>query len=462
MSGKKLLNLSLGLALTSFGWAGTGANRLFGDQEIQRIQQFWTQPGRYQANFPLNIQKIGVWQVRLTPEGSTWLRRYSQSRGLGKTPPNLTPVASGATTNWEAWINAKIAFDRANAALEARKKNVEQISVEAPKLVVAEDPGPAPENLVAQVGEPPLFAEAVAPKLHTITFDDGSKHSWTDNPDMRPRYEYYRFREGVMDGGTPMRQLPDSEFNALLRLAGIEGAVKKVFSAVSLLEGGFDSINTYDTGWVSVGFIQFACLTEGGGSLGRVLLRQKTDDPTSFERDFQRFGVNVTPTGLLSVLNLDTGEERTGNDAARQIITDKRLIAVFQRAGRLSTPNRVAQLKVAKDEYYPVSDSILVPVDGRALGGKVGQIIRSEAGLATLMDRKVNTGKLDPLLSVLQGIARKYKIERFDQFADVEREIVSAMRWRKNYLEDSSLSQPTQKPDTNSQGQPSFPPSTPR
>ena len=408
------------------------------------------------SGLPDNVRQNGAWQVRLTVEGSVWLRNYSRSRGIGKSQPNL--VATSTRTDWENWINAKVAWDRSNAALEARKKNVEQHGAEAPKLVVANSPGPAPADLVAQVGQPPLFAEAVRPTLHRVAFEDSNKHGWLDNPDMRIRYEYYRFKEGVQDGGTSMAKVPEHVVTQLLKNAGIEGTVRKVFGAVSLLEGGFDSINTYDSGYVSVGFIQFACLSEGAGSLGQVMLRQKANDATSFERDFRRFGLDVSPNGSLIALNIATGEELIGPAAALQIIKDKRLIGVFQRAGRLSDANRIAQLQIAKQQYYPAGDNLLVPVDGRILSGTVGSIIKSEAGLATLMDRKVNTGKLDPILTVLQGLARAYKVQKFEDFANHEREIVEKMRWRKSYLDEPTLTQPVQKPDNNSQGQPTFPP----
>ena len=462
MTVRVFTTISLLALVASQATAGT-MKRMFSEDDVSRTVQFWSQPGRYQVAPPLNVQQQGLWQVRLTPEGSTWLRKYSSARGLGKTPPNLTVGAQNTTqVAWEQWLTAKVAYDRAQAALAARKLNVEQVGREVPSLAAVTDPGPVPVELANLVGTPPPFAEAASPKLHTVIFEDGQRYAWHDHPDMRPRYEYYRFREGVMDGGTPMRTLTGFEVSELLTRAGIDGSARKVFASVSLLEGGFDSINTYDTGFVSVGFIQFACLTAGAGSLGQVMLRQKQDDPVSFDRDFKKYGLDVTPGGVICALDLETQQERQGAEAARQIILDKRLIAVFQRAGRVSAANRVAQLAVAKSEYYPVNDSLLIPVDGRVLSGKVGQIFRSEAGLATLMDRKVNTGKLDPILTVLQRVARENKLERFEQFADHERQIVGLMRWRKNYLEDSTLTQPAQKPDTNSQSQPSFPPKTPR
>lgn len=455
------LSLALATTVTS---AASAAKRFFDASETQRIKAFWEEDGRYTIAAPPNHRERGLWQVRLTPEGSLWLRQYSRSRGLGKTPPNQVAGAQNSDQQvWESWINAKILFDRSLAALEARRRNVEQLGVAMPALSDVANPGPAPESLVAQVGSPPPpFAECVAPMLHTVVFEDGGKHSWQDHPDMRPRFEYYRFREGVMDGGTPMRRLPEAEVNDLLSRAGIDSSLRRVLAAVSLLEGGFDSINTYDTGFVSVGFIQFASLSAGAGSLGRVLLRQKRDNPDSFERDFQRYGLDVTPEGVLVALDLATGEERLGPAANAEIIEDKRLIAVFQRAGRLSAPHRVSQLRVAVDEYHPANDNVMLTVDGRIFTGKVGEIIRSEAGLATLMDRKVNTGKLDPLVQVLTRVAQREKITRFADLADHEWEIVTAMRWRKSYLEDTTLTKPARKPDTSSQGQPNFPPNSPR
>ena len=115
--------------------------------------------------------------------------------------------------------------------------------------------------------------------------------------------------------------------------------------AVSILEGGFDSVNTYDTGYVSVGFIQFASLKEGGGSLGAVLKNFKAADPLAFASDFHRFGVDVDETGHLVVVDPTSGAVATGAEANARIIEDKRLIAVFGRAGaraKVSAPPRSA------------------------------------------------------------------------------------------------------------------------
>jgi hypothetical protein len=236
--------------------------------------------------------------------------------------------------------------------------------------------------------------------------------------------------------------MPPKEFNELLRLAGISESEARVMKAVSILEGGFDSINTYDTGYVSVGFIQFASLKDGAGSLGKLLLDYKATDPDGFQADFRRFGLDVTPTGSLVALNWQTGYEGVGSEANRRIIEDKRLAAAFQRAGLKSPAFNAAQIRVAKSQYYPADDLVDIGIAGISLSGRVRDFIKSEAGMATLMDRKVNTGSFGPLVVTLQKMALEKKLARFEDFAKFEREIVVALKYRKDYLADKSLSQP--------------------
>src|SRR5207244_4361894 len=123
----------------------------------------------------------------------------------------------------------------------------------------------------------------------TVTFDSGEKITYTDHHDVPSRYAYYRFSQGVQYLGTPVNSIPESELSAAFSAAGVPPFESKVMRAVSPLEGGFESINTYDTGFLSVGFIQFATLSGGTGSLGPVLQREKESDPAAFEKDFRRF-----------------------------------------------------------------------------------------------------------------------------------------------------------------------------
>lgn len=430
--------------IAAFGAVGAQA-AFFDNEERFQIVAYWNADERYTVSCPPEGLKKGPWQVRLTPQGSQWLWDYNKARGLGKVNPTIDAgPQTPEQVAYERWIDAKVAYDRYLAALEAQSRNEEFLGAKPPLDVKAvHDPGPMPTGLQKLMGSAvPLFASAVQPFWHTIVFDDGMKLEFADNVAMRPRYAYYRFSDGVMSGGASVRKMPQAELDELFKRAGIAPPEQRIMKAVSLLEGGFDSVNTYDTGFVSVGFIQFACLQAGAGSLGQVLLDQKQTDPTAFDRDFRRFGLDVTPSGSLVALDPGSATEFVGAEAARTIIRDKRLIAVFQRAGRISTPFRVSQLRVAKAHYYPANDVVTVEIGGRRIQARVGDIVRSEAGMATLMDRKVNTGKIDPFPAALANVMASYGLSSPLEAASFEYRLISSVRWRKDYLADNSLSKP--------------------
>ncbi len=411
----------------------------FNPSEKERILAYWSEQGRYEVRQPDALKQ--PWVTRYTPEGSLWLWAYNNKRGYGKIFVVPAP-RNEREKQWEDWIEAKIAYDKWQATRAANAENAKLgLKVEAagsePQL-----PGAIPESLRMLVGDAPEFVLAVQPRQHDVVFHDGLKISLVDNPAMKHRYPYYRAAEGVMHGGTPLSKVPNTEVEDLFAQAGISVSERKVMNAVSRLEGGFDSVNTYDTGYVSVGFIQFACLSKGAGSLGAVMQRQKLNDAASFDADFRQFGMDVKEDGTLVVLNLNDGSELEGYFAAKQIIRDKRLIAVFQRAGRVSKPFRVAQLQEAKAQYFPDSETFSLKLGGQTVNVRVADLVRSEAGMATVMDRKVNLGKITPLPTVAQQVADQYGIKSISELVKFEREIVEGVRFRKDYLQDSSLTQP--------------------
>jgi hypothetical protein len=159
---------------------------------------------------------------------------------------------------------------------------------------------------------------------------------------------------------------------------------------------------------------------------------------------FRRYGIDASPDGYLVAVNPETGQEYKAAGAAHQIIQDKRLIAVFQRAGLLSEEFRVAQLRTAYEMYYPADDVITVTVGDRALSARIGDIFRTEAGMATLMDRKVNTGRMGNLEELLQEAVNTYSLNSLEEAAALEYDLTAALTYRKNYLGDQMLSQPRQ------------------
>lgn len=422
---------------------------LFSNDDRQSIVSYWSAPDRYTSSLPLDAEKNGPFQVRLSVAGSTWLREYNRLRGMNKVPPTTTATPQNEEQRvWQAWIDAKIEHDRW-LAMELASNSNRRLTGHDTKfddrtLPKSEppDPGPAPSALTTFAGDPPRFADAVIPMLHSVTFDDGTKISFADNCKMRKNYAYYRFENGVNSEGVDVKTMPSDHLESLCRKAGVTDSELHVLKAVSVLEGGFDAINTYDTGFVSVGFIQFATLRDGGNSLGDLLRMYKDQDPDGFQKDFHRYGIDVTADSKLACLDPATGAELWGEAAVRKVIDDKRLIAVFQYDGLKSDSYNAMQIRSAKAQFYPCNDTLTLKVNGQTLTGKVSDIIKSEAGIATLMDRKVNTGRLDPLQSMLEQFASANQITSFAELGKYEYDIVSAMKYRHDYLLDNNLSQP--------------------
>ena len=413
-------------------------------EERIAIVSFWGEPGRYQAR-PLGEEAgEGTWAARYTPEGSIWIRQLYRLRRDGKVIPTKTPEADNEQQRrWDAWVEARVARDRWLAQTDARARNTDQLGREpaTEKPDEPPKPGPMPRRLAEAMSAPPAFYRATQPYAHDIQFDD-VLIEYRDHVGVPHKYAYYRYEKGVRSFGTKVADRGPEYIQTLYERAGIPETEQRVFAAVSLLEGGFDSVNTYDTGYVSVGFIQFASLSGGSGSLGQVLLRMKTDFPDQFQNEFRRFGLEVTDEGVIVTMDPTTGAELVGPDANQRLIHDKRLIAVFQRAGQVSLEFNVSQVLIAREQYYPDEEEIVIEHGGTEMRCLVKDIFRSEAGMATLMDRKVNTGTLDPLAAYLHDLVKKTGITDLKDAAKYEWALTKAMEYRENYLDSPTLSQP--------------------
>lgn len=419
---------------------------LFSAAERADAVRFWNGPGRYSVQARPEVARSGPWVVRLTPAASRWFMAYNRARGVGKAPPTEIPGANSAqTAEWEKWVLAKLGYDRQMAQFAVDAANA-QGGIPSPQAVMTQTapvpPGPIPPDLLAAAGNPPPFAAAVAPLHYTITFDADHVISYTDHIGVNPRYAYYRFDQGVQSLGVRLSNMSDRELDALFAESGMTPFEQHVAKSVSKLEGGFDSVNTYDTGYLSVGFIQFATLGDGSGSLGEVLLREKQDRPAEFQEDFRAYGIDVNTAGAIVVVDPATGAELAGPEAVLKVIDEPRLVAVFQLAGIRSHAFRIAQIMVAKAHYYPADNPLKVAVNGHILTGKVGDVIKSEAGMATLFDRKVNTGSTSVLAGAVANVMEAHHLTRLEGTAPYERDIVQSIRYRTDFLADKNLRQP--------------------
>ncbi len=426
---------------------------MFSPAERAQITAFWMQPGRVTHGLPRNIVTNGLWQVRPDPDGSAWLLKYQIAEGAASAPPTLAPTAVQSLPQqqaWHNWVIAAIAWDKYRAQITADQDNERlqvgtQLGLEG---VAPPPPGPMPADLQAACGDAPPFADVVAPQTATVTFDDGSHFTFQDHTDVPLDYAYYRFPTGTDSGGTPVRLMPKPKVDSLFARAGLTEPEANAAKAVSMLEGGFDSVNTYDTGFVSIGFLQFITAGTGNGDLMHVLEREKQDNQAAFNQDFHQYGIDVTPTGILDVVNPDTGSELVGPDAVMAVIRYKRLTAVFVHAGAKSDAFKIAQIETAGADYWPANDPVTVTVNGTVITGLVSDVVHSEAGMTTLFDRKVNRGSINPFPAVLQQVMQEHNLTTIAAAAPYERDIIKLCIYRHNFLKDKDLSQPPPSPVT--------------
>jgi hypothetical protein len=422
------------------------ASPCFTEAERAAVVAYWSRPERLKVSAPPEAAKTGPFVVRQTPEGSAWLLAYQRAvAGAAKMP--LAQDTPGAPPEWARWLEMKTAYDQAKAREAADSAN-RLLGFKPPRREEPETPppGPIPGSLLEACGNPPRFAAAVAPLQATVTFEDGEAYTYTSHVSVRPGFRYFRFPQGTVAYGPAIRNLPEAERDAVFAAAGMSESEQRVVKAISKLEGGFESVNTYDTGYVSVGFIQFTTGETGQGSLCSVLATEKTNDPARFQADFRAYGVDVTDDGTLAAVDPDTGAELTGADAVRKVVEDRRLTAVFQRAGRHSIAFRVAQVLTAKSVYWPADIEVSIPLPDGPLSARAGDFIKSEAGLATLFDRKVNRGNIRPFEDEVAKVMKARGLRTAEETLPWERDIVAAMTYRVDFLSDPSLGQPPAPP----------------
>jgi hypothetical protein len=419
---------------------------LFKEDERSKIVAFWNVPGRYEHGTP--VDPASPWQVRLTPDGSAWFLAYQKAlNGAGKTPPTQDAAATSTNADWEDWVKAKLVHDRwvasqtadaANAARENRSGSAAQYPPAAP--------GPMPLGLVVAAGNAPVFSEPCSPLKYKVVFADDETFEYKDHVTFRERFAYYRFPQGTVAYGSALSDMTDAELTPLFS-TGMTPSESRIARAVSKLEGGFETVNTYDTGYVSIGFIQFITASDGKGSLAQVLAYEKKYFIVDFLIEFHRFGIDVNDDGEIVVLDPSTGGEISGATAVMKIIEDKRLTAVFQRNGRHSRAFRSSQIAIAKRIYWPADLPVTVTVNGAEITGVVSDVVKSEAGMATLFDRKVNRGNILPFPDVVAQVMTKHKLKTLAAAALYERDIIAQMKYRTDFLQDPTLSQPAPPPE---------------
>ena len=72
----------------------------------------------------------------------------------------------------------------------------------------------------------------------------------------------------------------------------------------------------------------------------------------------------------------------------------------------------------------------------------MSDVVKSEAGLALLLDRKINTGNIRPFVDVIAKTMGTHNLKTLDEASKWEREILGEMIYRRDFLKDTTLQQP--------------------
>ena len=182
-----------------------------------------------------------------------------------------------------------------------------------------------------------------------------------------------------------------ADYEALGLTRGQATALKYVSSH----EGNFDAINTYDRALVSVGFIQFA----GGRGLPPYLALLKARQPAAFQSLLRKFGIDVEFTVSGGTINdarvvvLDIAHRAVlrATEAERAVRNDKKLTAALIVAGR-DRRVQLAQIEAAVRDYVLPALASVVSWGPGAARARLGDLLRSQKGMAALFDRAIQEG----------------------------------------------------------------------
>ena len=201
---------------------------------------------------------------------------------------------------WVAALTGKPAAEKtaANAWLAAHEAHEEWVFRGGSAGTEPAAAGALPAAFTA-LGAPPTPSMRPVHKYDVTLPGTTTAISYRDDP-VKPSYAYLANEAGVGRGGTKLTARSDAA--AIFTAAGVADAtVIKVMTKVSAEEGGFEAVNTYDTGFISIGFIQFISGADGTGSLADVLREMKTSNPADFATYFHSMGIDVDSVALTVV-----------------------------------------------------------------------------------------------------------------------------------------------------------------
>jgi len=235
------------------------------------------------------------------------------------------------------------------------------------------------------------------------------------------------FPEGLMYAGQSRMELSLSTIQEV----GLTPMQAAALQFVSVHEGSFDAINSYDKAIFSYGFIQFTGAAAVGSSLNRLLASMEANAPSAFRNVFGRVGIDTEGIGKNATVTVldDDANRRRGDDAWLYIQRNIPLYGAFIQAG--FEPSLVReQLRMANDLYVQPALNFKLDV---TLGGirltvpRIGDILTSEGAMTLLIALAINkgTGGMGQIVGpALSDVAGRQRLQTANALRQIDQRLV--------------------------------------
>ena len=142
--------------------------------------------------------------------------------------------------------------------------------------------------------------------------------------------------------------------------------------------------------------------------------------------------ITVTEEGLLATMLPFVYEQAAGQRKPRIVGL------VYGDADAAAAQANLAAARQA--ERQQTDPSYRSWVETKTLTARVADLVHSEAGMATLMDRKVNRGGIQAGVSnAAAALMREHRLTRLTDVAKYERALIQRMKYRGDFLADRTL-----------------------
>lgn len=212
---------------------------------------------------------------------------------------------------------------------------------------------------------------------HKVTLDAAKRAL---GPDERVFATFQKGKGYYCKGATGIAALLRDDPEAARAVSPSAG---RLVAAITLNEGMFEAVNSYDNSFMSFGVMQWtAGAGAAAGELGALLGRLKRSDPAAFHDCFGRYGLDTEAKAGATTGNLKLDGTVLGTAAAKAVFRSPTWAYRFWRAGHHPAVRR-CQLQHAANRIDFFADTVIA-------GHRMRDWLSSELSMAMLLDEHVN------------------------------------------------------------------------